>query len=168
MIVKEYDIKSEVPFSDADLTNRIIKVEGSTDPVGAFHCTGGFGCLPSGGTRAGGKVMGRFIASGEETFVRRDWATGFATEAEISKANEWAKRPSWDINPVIADKIASITNSKVMEVARDESKRTSKDQLRAVLLDTYCALGEVLTLLKEVSEDAKQPSLEGTNGHQAE
>ena len=97
------------PFAESELSGRVIMVEGGIDPVGAFRCDGGFGCSP---TSNGGKVYGQYIASGEKTYVRRGWATGFADEVAISKAQDWSTRPSWEINPVLAANTYRICNYK--------------------------------------------------------
>ena len=153
------------PFAESELVGRAVNVGGSHDPAGVFICSGGTGCYPS---SQGGQVYGRYIASGRETYVRRDSLIGFASDGEVGIARNWANQPVWVRNLEEARKIRLDVNAKVGEVARDRSSNASKDRMRAVLLDTKCSVDDLLALFEESSSAVRQPELEGVNGYQAE
>jgi hypothetical protein len=149
-------ITTEPSIKDTELNRLTVMVAGSYDPVGAFSCIGGFGCSPN---SPGGKVYGQFIASGDETFVRRGWITGLATEADTSHAGHWASQPRWVINLAIAKRMRSVTNDKVNELSRDDGGRMSKDTIRVMVLELQSCINSLCDMMQEVSDDYAQEEL---------
>ena len=146
-------------WSSLHFEGRNVMVAGSYDPVGAFSCTGGFGCSPA---SPGGKVYGRFLASSEETFVRRGWVTGLASEKDTAHAGHWANQPSWVLNLAIAQRMRSVTNDKVNEMSRDDGGRMSKDTIRVTVMELQTCINSLCEMMQEMSDDCGQ--LELPNG----
>ena len=140
-------------IQDIALQGRTVMVAGSFDPVGAFVCNGGFGCSP---TSPGGKVFGKYLASSEETFVRRGWITGLATKEDETHAWHWMAQPSWVLNLAIAQKVRAVANDKVMEVSRDDGGRVSKDSLRTTVLELHSCINRLCEMMQVMSDDCTE------------
>ena len=164
IVTKDMEPENPIPFEDMNLTGRHIIVHGSTDPVGVFRVTGGFGCLPPKTTsNPTGKVYGQYVASGEETYTFRSDSAGLATDAEIERANQWATQPKHIILPAIAEKLCAQICDTAGEISRDQGNRCSKDSLRSTVMELTLSAQQLCRMVKTLAESVKQTELEGVN-----
>lgn len=135
--------QSEV--GDRPLKGERVIVENCEDPEGVFECEGGFGCS---GDSPGGKIYGHFVASGEQTWIRRAWVTRYASDADYDKAKAWHGRGDGELAIAIAGKVLSQANSAVREITSDEAGRVTKDQMRAITLNLLTKVQRLHDLIR--------------------
>ena len=138
----------EATFRDGDMV--MIDRSACDSPTALFRCSGGgFGSEPN----SGGKMYGTFVSSGTDSYARRCWVTGWATEGDIREAQNWAAKPDHIIKARMCDNRTSRMSREVDELCNDESSRVTKDQLRLAMLSLHVTLQNGNDTLQEVVND---------------